>query len=267
MAKNESWKEEAWELFLTQYWDFRKKDASFIFYKTEDLEKFLSKYSKSGRGEIRTFHYGHEKLNAVKKRNIAKIPLTRSSWMIVERSKKIEFSEPKVVCKFKSKNCLTDGMKAGIIDTLNTKTNPGETTLLAIANHLGIIADFYSMSECGVLFTGGRQRAGIHYSVNGEIVDMTKAQIEIDGGFEWTNLVVIVEVKSSFRQIDFDTNQIIIPLLKWRNLLKNKDVRAMVLLAETNTSGLEYWAYDFKYINDGATLIEVNKSKKYLIEI
>ncbi|MFH1188986.1 MAG: hypothetical protein V1652_04055 [bacterium] len=159
-------------------------------------------------------------------------------------------------------------MIAGIKETMSTKTNPGETTLLAIANHAGIIADFYNLKEKGVLFTGGRQKAGIHIIVGVNDVDMEKAQIEIDGGFEWPDTVVIVEMKSSFIQNDFDINQALLPMLKWEKLLKNKKVYSLVLLSETNKTGIEYWAYDFIHdISESNIGMRISRSKKYILEI
>jgi len=263
--KKESWKNEAWEEFLKRFWDIRKSGVDFVEYNKEDLEKILSKYTKSGQGEIRIFHYGCEKLEPLKKRGVSKIPLTRSSWKLIKSAPVLNFEEPKEGGLFSVKNKLTEGMLFGIKETFNEKANPGETTLLAIANHTGIIADFYNLKERGILFTGGRQKAGIELVINGSRTDMRKAQIEIDGGFEWANVVVIVEMKSSFKQIAFDTNQALIPFLKWKKLLKNKKVNSMVLLAETNREGLEYWAFDL--IEDEENKMKINRSKKYLINI
>ena len=264
----ESWKEEAWENFLTKFWDNRPEGTASVLYTSKDLEPILSKYTKSGQGEIRIFHYQNEKVEAVKKRGVTKIPVTRGSWRIIEKIKPIDFSEPSDGGIFISNSKMTEGMVIGITDTLNTKSNPGETTLLAIANHTGVIADFYNLKERGVLFTGGRQRAGISLNMGGDTVDMSKAQIEIDGGFEWSNFVVIAEMKSSFKQENFDINQAVIPFLKWKKLFKNKEVKAMVLFAETNIKGVEYWAYDVEVsLNPNGLEVRMVKSKKYIIEV
>lgn len=266
--KRELWKEEAWEKFLVKFWDNRQSEVDTIEYTKEDLEPFLSEYKKSGQGEIRIFHYGSEKINAVKKRNITKIPLSREKWKLIKRPIAIEFVEPQEKVIFSPKHKLTTGMIIGVKDTMSQRTNPGETTLLAIANHSGIIADFYDLTESGVLFTGGRQRAGIHLVVGSHDVDMTKAQIEIDGGFEWHNTVVIVEMKSSFKQSGFDINQALIPMLKWKGLLKDKKVYSLVLLAETNSFGIEYWAYDLSHnIKALNNEMKITKNKKYILEI
>lgn len=262
--KKISWKEEAWEEFLSKFWDKRKKGINFVEYTKEDLEKILGKYKKSGQGEIRIFHYGHENIEAVKKRGVSKIPVSRTKWQIVKSAPMIGFYEPVEKLIFNKKKLLTDGMVAGIKETFTSKANPGETTLLAIANHVGIISDFYSLKEKGVLFTGGRQRAGINLVVNGNSVDMKKAQIEIDGGFEWANVVVIVEMKSSFRQKAFDINQALIPMLKWQKLLKHKKVKSLVLLAETKKDSMEYWAFDL--VEDKKKKMRIEKSKKYTIQ-
>jgi hypothetical protein len=263
-----SWREEAWELFLLKFWDKRKSGVDTIEYSKEDLEPILAKYQKSGQGEIRIFHYGCEKVNAFKKRSISMIPLTRHKWKIILREEFLKFEKPTDELIFSPKNKLTDGMLMGVKDTMSQKVNPGETTLLAIAKHSGIIADFYDLKDEGVLFTGGRQRAGIHLIVGSHEVDMTKAQIEIDGGFEWSNTVVIAEMKSSFDQDNFNINQALIPMLKWRALLPNKKVYSLVLLAETSSRGIEYRAYDL--VHDERSLsnkMEISRSKKYILEI
>ena len=268
MAKNNSWKEEAWEILLKKLWDNKPKDVDTIEYTKSDLDPILSKYTKSGQGEIRIFHSSSKKVEAVKKRGIVKIPISRTSWKIIKSPPAVIFKEPDLGGKFIEMNALTEGMIAGIKETMSTKTNPGETTLLAIANYAGIIADFYNLKEKGVLFTGGRQKAGIHIIVGANDVDMTKAQIEIDGGFEWSETVVIAEMKSSFTQNDFDINQALLPMLKWEKLLKNKKVYSLVLLAETNKSGIEYWAYDFIHdISESNIGMKISKSKKYVLEM
>ena len=263
--QNSSWREEAWEEFLSKFWDNRDESVEFVDYTKKDLEKILGKYTKSGQGEIRIFHYGHEKIKAVKKRGISKIPISRTKWRIIKSVPILNFIEPKKGGRFKLRNELTEGMIAGVQDTLNGKANPGETTLLAIANHAGIIADFYNLKERGILFTGGRQKAGINLVIDGNNIDMKKAQIEIDGGFEWANIVVIVEMKSSFKQKVFDINQALIPMLKWQKLLKHKQVKSLVLLAETKKDYIEYWAFDL--VENKKTKMKVAKSKKYILDV
>lgn len=258
-----SWKEKAWEEFLSKFWDKRKNNIDFVEYTKKDLESILGKYKASGQGEIRIFHYGHENVEAVKKRGISKIPISRTKWRIAKAVSPIEFSEPLEKVIFNVKNKLTDGMSVGVKETFATRSNPGETTLLAIANHVGIITDFYNLKGKGILFTGGRQRAGINLIINGNKVDMKKAQIEIDGGFEWASIVVIVEVKSSFTQKAFDVNQALIPMLKWKKLLKHKKVNSLVLLAETRRDVIEYWAFDL--IEDEKRKMRIRKRKKYVL--
>jgi len=266
MNNKNTWKEKAWEEFLKKYWD--GKNLEIFEYGKEDLDPILSKYTKSGQGEIRIFHYEHEKVEAVKKRKISKLPISRSRWAIVRRPPSINFEEPKNTETFVVRKELTEGMKKGIENSLNTKSNPGETTLLAIANYSGIIADFYNLDSEGVLFTGGRQKAGVHVVVGASNIDISKAQIEIDGGLEWTEKVVIIEMKSSFKQEEFDINQALLPMLKWQKLLKNKKVYSLVLLAETNSQGMEYWAFDLKTDSSKSPLgMKITKSKKYVINI
>lgn len=260
-----NWKEEAWETLLKKVWDTRGTKDS-VEYSKEDLEPILSKYTKSGQGEIRIFHSGSAKVEALKKRRILKIPLSRTSWKLVRAPQALIFNKPETGGVFVPLVSLTDGMRAGIADTLHTTSNPGETTLLAIAKHAGLIKDFYELREDGVLFTGGRQKAKISVHVNGGVIDMSKAQIEIDGGFEWANDIVIAEMKSSFKQVDFDTNQALLPMLKWKKLLPKKQVHSLVLLAETHSDSVEYWAYDID--KDGTDLgVKILKSKKYIIEL
>ena len=269
MAKTKlNWKEEAWERFLKLKWDNRKKDTQVISYNKEDLEPILEKYTKSGQGEIRIFHYEHEKIDAVKNRNIMKVPISRSEWALVERPDNLEFREPKKEVLFQRVNDLTDGMKKAVLACSDISSNPGETTLLAIAKHSGIISDFYNLSEDGVMFTGGRQNAvGCKIIVNNESLDLSKAQIEIDGGFEWAKYVVIVEMKSSFNQKDFDVNQTLLPYLKWKGLL-DKKIYSMVLLCEVNKGKIVYYAYDLISETSKSPFgMKINKSKKYTIEI
>lgn len=260
-----SWQEEAWEILLKRLWDTRG-DKKIIEYTKEDLDPILSKYTKSGQGEIRVFNYSSCNLEALKKRNVSKLPLSRSKWILFEAHPKINFKEPIEGGLFIVTKPLTEGMVSGIKETLNIKSNPGETTMLAIAKQSGLISDFYNLSNDGVLFTGGRQKASLKIYIGDQSINISSALIEIDGGFEWPNDVVIVEMKSKFSQPAFDTNQALIPLLKWKNILKNKNVYSLVLLAETNSKGIEYWAYD---ISLGKSDVEgvVSKSKKYFIEI
>jgi hypothetical protein len=268
MSKNDSWREEAWEILLQKIWDERDPGTESVVYNKSDLDPILSKYTKSGQGEIRIFNSYSGKVRALRDRKLVKIPLTRSSWMLIKGPETvIEFKEP-MGGDFVVTNPLTDGMKAGIASSMTRNTNPGETTLLAIANHIGIIADFYNLDSSGVLFTGGRQAGGTHLFIGKQDIDTSKAQIEIDGGFEWPYTAVIAEVKSSFKQEAFDINQALIPMLKWQQLLPHKKVYSMILLAETNSKGIEYWAYDFLVDTTKSVLeVRLTKSKKYQINL
>lgn len=178
------------------------------------------------------------------------------------------------------RNELTDGMRVGIQDTYKKNSNPGETTLLAIANYTGIIADFYQLDNIGTLFTGGRQNARVILHGSKQ-VDISKSQIEIDGGFEWAHSAVIVEMKSSFEQSDFNVKQALFPMLKWKKLLANKKVYSMVLLAETTEvrpeqndknkepkQQIEYRAYDLVPDDSKSPIgMRITKSKKYIVQI
>jgi hypothetical protein len=265
MANNPSWKEDAWEELLKKVWDVRG-DKKVVEYTKSDLDPILSKYTKSGQGEIRIFNSSSSTLKALQKRNVCKLPITRSKWVLFESPPKITFTEPIEGGDFKPSASLTQGMVEGIRETFGTVSNPGETTMLAIAKQAGIISDFYNLDKHGVLFTGGRQKAAVKIHIGETVIDMTSAQIEIDGGFEWPEDVVIVEMKSKFNQAAFDTNQAIVPLLKWKNKLQSKKVHSLVLLAETFKQGIEYWAYD---IICGSSDVEgvVSKSKKYRISL
>jgi hypothetical protein len=247
MKNKLSWRESAWEKFLKDKWDNRPKNTDLVKYTKQEVESYLKEYTRSGQGEIRIFHYDHEKVSAVSKRGVKMIPLSRNEWILIGNSFSIDLPNPYEKKIFHPKIDLTDGMIAGIKETMAEKSNPGETTLLSIANHIGIISDFYEVEGKGVLFTGGRQKAGVHVIINSERVDISKAQIEIDGGFEWSNVIVIVEMKSSFQKISVNISQVAIPILKWRTLLPHKEVRSLILLAETNKEGIEYRAYDISF--------------------
>lgn len=262
-----NWKEEAWENFLKKFWDNRADGVSIVGYTKEDVEKFLKKYTRSGQGEIRIFHYGHEKVGAVKKRRVSIIAQSRNSWALVLEPKRLVFKKPTQGGDFTPKTSLTEGMLQGVRETFNTSANPGETTLLAIANHIGLISDFYGLESRGVIFTGGRQRAGVHIVINGVDLDISQAQIEIDGGLEWDEAAVIVEMKSSFSQEAFSVKQAFVPLLKWQKLLSAKKVYSMVLLAETIPEGIEYWAYDLVPASNDSVDMNISKSKRYSIAI
>jgi len=266
MKNKLSWREEAWDALLKKLWDSRSEGETSVVYNKTDLDPILSKYTKSGQGEIRIFNSGSNGLSALKARGVIKVPLTRTSWRIIERPPAIELKEPTEGGAFDVHQGLTDGMMAGVKDSMLQRSNPGETTLLAIANHVGLIADFYDLKNKGVLFTGGRQRAGVHLVLGNTELDMSKAQIEIDGGFEWADAVVIAEMKSSFRQNDFDINQALIPMLKWKALLPRKKVFSLVMLAQTNSKGIEYWAYDFAHTPPGIGM-SIRKSKKYIVTL
>jgi len=265
--KNESWVDEAWEGFLTDKWDKRPKNQEIVYYTSKDLYPYLEKYTQSGEGEIRIFHYGHEKRRPVLKRGIIKIPITRSKWALVKRPGSLSFSEPTETGKINSET-LTDGMKIILHNSIETRTNPGETSLLAIAKHVGVINDFYDLKDTMAMFTGGRQNAlGCELQINGLPIDLSKAQVEIDGGFEGPKTAVIVEMKSSLKQDNFDPNQCLIPWLKWKKLLTDKKVYSMVLLCEIKNRNVEYWAYNLDQENNNSPFeMKITKGKKYILK-
>lgn len=260
------WKTEAWESFLQDKWDNRPKSTNVVFYTTLDLAPYLSKYAGSAVGEIRLFHSGHEKLQPVLKRGIIKLPITRSKWALTLRPSTLSFSEPSDE-KILSSNTLTDGMKLILTPGSQQGANPGETSLLAIAKQVGILNDFYEITDELIWFTGGRQNAnGVDFTLEGQLIDISKGQIEIDGAFEAPNEAVIVEMKSNLKQSNFDPNQCLIPWLKWQKLLGHKDVKSMVLLFSFKNGHPEYWAYDLAQKDSGSPFdMEVLNSKKYII--
>lgn len=266
MKKN-NWRLEAWEAFLVKMWDQRPKGKDVVEYSTKDLEPFLNRYAGSGVGEIRLLHYGHEKLAPIIKRGIIKLPISRKRWALVKRPSILSFSEPTETHVFEDPS-LTSGMRKIVESAMINKTAPGETSLLALAKHVGIINHFYDTKEELIWFTGGRQSASpASLKIGDLIIDLSKGLIEIDGGFENNKLCVIVEMKSSLKQMNFDPNQCMLPWLKWRNLITNKDVFSMVLLFGVVDGNLEYWAYDLRQDEKSPLSVVITRSRKYILKL
>ena len=117
--------------------------------------------------------------------------------------------------------------------------------MVAIAMRTGIIEDFYKLRVPGVFFTAGKQRnIGQVVHVQGKPLDISRAQIEIDAGLEWTNTIVLVEAKSTLQPRAFDVKQVIYPLLKWKGLLPKKKIFSVVMLSNVRSRSVVFRFYD-----------------------
>ena len=151
------------------------------------------------------------------------------------------------------------------IETIDIEDISSETTALLCANISGILKDFFD--ENYIFHTiGGRMGSGdFDFYISDLPIEVSKSQIEIDGGFESDNFVYLVEVKNLIHD-EFLTRQIYYPFRVWKQKLEenqiNKAVRNIFL---TYSDGLFYLReYCFDDIYDPTT-IRIIKEAKYSI--
>ena len=201
--------------------------------------------------------------NSLKKNKINLLPDSRSSYIL---SDFLLYQElPKVVehVKNMAKVELPD------LQTINVDNISSEANAINVLQISGILEDFLELDLDDVLYAtfNGRMSSGkfdFKVDTRRQIqlkVDVDRAQIEIDGGFESDHCVVVLEAKNVLHE-DFHIRQLYYPYRLWENRV-DKPVR-LIFSIYTNKI-FRLMEYRFKE-KENYSSIELVRTKNYSLE-
>lgn len=153
------------------------------------------------------------------------------------------------------------------IQTLDVTNITGEPGVINAAHAAGLLTDFAGEEQ--TLTVGGRMRTGdfsfavkdyVHGSTN---ISVSKAQIEIDAGFESPSAFTIYEIKNHLSR-DFCARQLFYPYRTWLSRLPNKPIRTVFLTLANDV----YDVHEFQFADPmNYSSAELIKHKRYTIGI
>ncbi len=153
------------------------------------------------------------------------------------------------------------------IESLNPEEITSEATAINCAFIAGIIQDFTGESDLYPTISGRMSSSSFDFSIDlndkKELlnVKVNNSQIEIDGGYEGTNSLIIIEAKNDISD-NFLIRQLFYPYRLWMKKISKK-VRPVFL---TYTNGIfhlrEYSFFDSRHYNS----IQLVNQKKYTIQ-
>ncbi len=201
--------------------------------------------------------------NSLKKNKINLLPDSRSSYIL---SDFLLYQElPKVVehVKNMAKVELPD------LQTINVDNISSEANAINVLQISGILEDFLELDLDDVLYAtfSGRMSSGkfdFKVDTRRQIqlkVDVDRAQIEIDGGFESDHCVVVLEAKNVLHE-DFHIRQLYYPYRLWESKV-DKPVR-LIFSIYTNKI-FRLMEYRFKE-KENYSSIELVRTKNYSLE-
>ena len=201
--------------------------------------------------------------NSLKKNKINLLPDSRSSYIL---SDFLLYQElPKVVehVKNMAKVELPD------LQTIDVDNITSEANAINVLQISGILEDFLELDLDDVLYAtfNGRMSSGkfdFKVDTRRQIqlkVDVDRAQIEIDGGFESNHCVVILEAKNVLHE-DFHVRQLYYPYRLWESKV-DKPVR-LIFSIYTNKI-FRLMEYRFKE-KENYSSIELVRTKNYSLE-
>lgn len=154
-------------------------------------------------------------------------------------------------------------------ETINIKNVSSEATAINILQLSGILEDFLKLPEKEKFhntFNGRMSSGEFDFKVNtiknkSIKIEVKNAQIEIDGGFESENNVVILEAKNSLN-FDFNIRQLYYPYRLWSNKVK-KPIRLIFSIYSNKIFRL----FEYKFEDKGNySSIKLVAKKNYSLE-
>lgn len=155
------------------------------------------------------------------------------------------------------------------LETVDIEKITSEANAINVLQMSGILKEFLGISEEQSLYSTFNSRMGSGeftfkvdtYDSRSQQVSVKNAQIEIDGGFESEDYVVIVEAKNVIHS-DFHVRQLYYPYRKWHPLV-TKPIRLVFSIYSNKIYRL--LEYKFTDINDYSS-IKFLKEKYYSLE-
>lgn len=155
------------------------------------------------------------------------------------------------------------------LETIDIEHITSEANAINILQISGILEDFLELENTETLYGtfDGRMSSGtFSFTVNTNrqilrTINVDKAQIEVDGGFESENFVVILEAKNVLHE-DFHIRQLYYPYRLWKSKV-NKPIR-LIFSIYTNKI---FRLMEYRFLEvDNYSSIELVRTKSYSLE-
>lgn len=200
---------------------------------------------------------------SLKKNKINILPDSRSSYILSDFLLYQELPKKVEHVKNMAKVELPD------LQTIDVNNITSEANAINVLQISGILEDFLELDSDDVLYGtfNGRMSSGEFDFLVDTIrkiqrkVDVSRAQIEIDGGFESSHYVVILEAKNVLHE-DFHIRQLYYPFRLWESKV-NKPIRLIFSIYTNKIFRLMEYCFKEK---ENYSSIELVKTKNYSLE-
>ena len=200
---------------------------------------------------------------SLKKNKINILPDSRSSYILSDFLLYQELPKKVEHVKNMAKVELPD------LQTIDVNNITSEANAINVLQISGILEDFLELDSDDVLYGtfNGRMSSGeFDFLVDTRRkiqrkVDVSRAQIEIDGGFESSHYVVILEAKNVLHE-DFHIRQLYYPFRLWESKI-NKPIRLIFSIYTNKIFRLMEYCFKEK---ENYSSIELVKTKNYSLE-
>ena len=245
-----------WNLLINEYNIIDEINNNAVFEITSDE---INKYKQA---RIMTKFDFHSQIpKALKDNDISILPVSNGKYLLGR------FSLYQSLPKPKDEECESLELPY-FIETIDPDNIYSEANALHVALITGMLKKFVNEKELYQTISGRMRPEGFSFSVDIKHdnlssfnIDIERPQIEIDGGYEGDNIVVLIEAKKK-QPKDFIIRQLYYPLRYWSNKV-SKDIKTIFL---TYDSGI-YRLYDYKFedINYYNSLKLINQ-KSYVVK-
>ena len=200
---------------------------------------------------------------SLKKNKINILPDSRNSYILSDFLLYQELPKKVEHVKNMAKVELPD------LQTIDVNNITSEANAINVLQISGILEDFLELDSDDVLYGtfNGRMSSGEFNFLVDTIrkiqrkVDVSRAQIEIDGGFESSHYVVILEAKNVLHE-DFHIRQLYYPFRLWESKV-NKPIRLIFSIYTNKIFRLMEYCFKEK---ENYSSIELVKTKNYSLE-
>jgi len=200
---------------------------------------------------------------SLKKNKINILPDSRNSYILSDFLLYQELPKKVEHVKNMAKVELPD------LQTIDVNNITSEANAINVLQISGILEDFLELDSDDVLYGtfNGRMSSGeFDFLVDTRRkiqrkVDVSRAQIEIDGGFESSHYVVILEAKNVLHE-DFHIRQLYYPFRLWESKV-NKPIRLIFSIYTNKIFRLMEYCFKEK---ENYSSIELVKTKNYSLE-
>lgn len=194
-----------------------------------------------------------------KEKKLSILPITRGSYIISHFNAYHKFEH---ACEDVYKVVIPDYIQSIDFDNITS-----ESTALNVAYLSGILTDFVNEERLSLTVNGRMSSNDFDFNIYNHALDelhnvsVVNSQIEIDGGYEGIDSLVLIEAKISLSE-DFLIRQLYYPYRKWYQKV-NKTVRPIFL---TYTNGL-FSLYEYKFCDpENYNSLRLVQQKNYTLE-